>query len=96
MISAIHHTIEDISAATIAQKGGRYRTICNRNIDGKKCRCYIKEVLLGETYYWNVFYVVDGKEPPAYNYLVERMLSLVRNAKDSFLNSRKKIVLWTY
>ena len=96
MAQTIKHTLEEINAATIAQNGGRYRLVCNRRIDGKKCRCYIKEVVIGDTYYWSVYYEIDGKESPAYNSLIDQMYKLAHKTKESLWKAGKKIVLWSY
>ncbi|MDE6007719.1 MAG: hypothetical protein K2G90_00750 [Muribaculaceae bacterium] len=91
-----NYSYDEVKAAEFAQKGGRYRLICNRKIDGKKCRCFVREFKLGDNLYWNVSYVIDGKIAEAYNGLVKAMYEIAHNLSLMLSSGEQQVVMWSY
>lgn len=67
------NSFEQIEQRFIDLKGGIYKPICNRMINGYKCRCFARYVNYNGISYWSLKYYINGKEVTEYNYLVEQM-----------------------
>lgn len=91
-----NYSYDEVRAAEIAKKGGRYRLICNREIDGKKCRCFAREFRLGDNRYWNVGYVIDGKVAETFNGLVKAMYKIAHTVSEKLSSSGTPVVMWSY
>ncbi len=91
-----NYSYDEVKAAEKAQKGGRYRLICNRKIDGKKCRCFAREFKLGDNLYWNVSYVVDGKIAETFNGFVNAMYEIAHNLSITLSSGNQNVVMWSY
>ena len=88
------HTYEQIEEAIRnAPKGGKYRLLLQRIIDGHKCRAYARVVTLDGTQYWNLEYEVVGLAD-VYA-LAQKMFSIIEE-KIEKMEDKDNIVLWRY
>ena len=62
--------------------GGRLKPICNRRMDGYKCRCYVRYVILDGVQYWRIFYLINQRPvtDPDFQPLVRKMYRIVHTA----------------
>ncbi len=74
---------DKICKAEKAQKGGKYRLISQRVINGHKCRCYARVFMVGVVAYWNVYYVINGKEPEQFNEQIRTMYEVAQAKADN-------------
>lgn len=87
------HTYEQIEEAIRQQKGGKYRLLLQRMIDGVKCRAYTRIATLDGVQYWNIEYVTYGVcDSFAF---AEKMLKIIEQKIDK-LDNKEQIVLWRY
>lgn len=70
------HSIDNINVAFNAQKGGRYRLICNRTLNGQKCICFARIVDIDDVQYWDIHYKINGSEAEQFNGLVNAMYDI--------------------
>lgn len=89
-------TYDKITKAEKAQNGGKYRLIAQRQINGHKCRCFARVFMVGIVAYWNVFYVIDGKEPEQYNEQIKAMYEMAQAKADALCAGGKETILWKY
>lgn len=87
---------ETISRAEKTQKGGKYRLVAQRRINGHSCRCYARVFMVGMVAYWNVNYVIDGRLAESYNEQVKAMYELAQAKADALCTKGKETILWTY
>lgn len=88
------HTYEQIEEAIRnAPKGGKYRLLLQRIIDGHKCRAYARVVTLDGTQYWNIDYQVIGLCDV--HSRVMKMFDIISEKIDN-MNEKAHIVLWRY
>lgn len=76
--------------------GGYLKPICNRRMEGWKCRCYVRYVEIDNIQYWKIYYLINQKpaKDEYFRPLVRKMYNLVRTVI-SILESRgAKIVIW--
>lgn len=85
-----------ICKAEKAQKGGKYRLIAQRQINGHQCRCFARVFMVGIVAYWNVFYIIDGKEAESYNEQIRVMYELAQAKADALSLGGKKTIMWRY
>lgn len=83
-------------AESSAKNGGKYRLIAQRVIGGRKCRCYARVFMVGMVAYWNVGYIIDGKEPEQFNEQIRAMYELAQNKADELSASGQEVILWKY
>ena len=76
-----------------APKGGKYRLLLQRIIDGHKCRAYARVVTLDGTQYWNIDYQVIGLCDV--HSRVMKMFDIISEKIDN-MNEKAHIVLWRY
>ena len=62
--------------------GGRLKPICNRRIEGYKCRCYVRYVIIDGVQYWKINYLINQRpvRDPAMKDLMMKMYRVVRLA----------------
>lgn len=89
-------TYEEIINAHKEQRGGKYRLIAQRLINGHKCRCYAYVVMVGSVAYWNVDYIADGKRDSVPLSLISHMYEIASAKVDDLCAKGHKTVLWTY
>lgn len=69
--------------------GGYLKPICNRRMEGYKCRCYVRYVEIDNIQYWKIYYLINQR--PVYDDdfrpLVRKMYNMVRTVI-SILESR--------
>lgn len=88
------HTYEQIEEAIRkAPKGGKYRLLLQRTINGHKCRAYARVVALDDTQYWNIEYEVIGLSDV--HYYVMKMFDIIQEKLDKLCH-KAHIVLWRY
>lgn len=87
---------DKICKAEKAQKGGKYRLISQRIINGHKCRCYARVFMVGVVAYWNVYYVIDGKEPEQFNEQIRTMYEVAQAKVDDLCANGNETILWRY
>lgn len=87
---------DKICAAEKKQNGGKYRLIAQRQINGHKCRCFARVFMVGIVAYWNVFYIIDGKEPEQYNDQIKAMYEVAQAKADALCAGGNKTILWRY
>lgn len=88
------HTYEQIEEAIRkAPKGGKYRLLLQRTINGHKCRAYARVVTLDGTQYWNIEYEVIGLCDV--HYYVMKMFDIIQEKLDKLCH-KAQIVLWRY
>lgn len=90
------YSYEDVEVACRTQNGGRNRLICNRTINGQKCVCFAKEVVLGDTRYWNLHYRIDGEAPVQFNSLVNEMYEIAHAKSVELYSKGVLVILWSY
>lgn len=90
------YSYEEVEAACKAQNGGRNRLICNRTINGKKCVCFAKEVVLGDNRYWNLQYRINGEAPAQFNGLVNEMYEIALAKSVELYSKGVLVILWRY
>lgn len=88
-LTLIHtsETIDDAFKSNVL--GGHLKPICNRRMQGYKCRCYVRYIELDGIQYWKVYYLVNQRpvtDEDLYP-LVRKMYQIVRTAI-SLLESR--------
>ena len=84
------HTSETIDAAFASDKlGGHLKPICNRRMQGYKCRCFVRYVEIDGIQYWKIFYLINQRPVTDDDLLplVRKMYHVVRTAI-SILESR--------
>ena len=77
------YSVEKVKEAFAADAcGGHLKPICNRRIDGYKCRCYVRYVILDGVQYWRVFYLINQRpvKDPDFRPLVRKMYRIVHMA----------------
>lgn len=87
------HTYEQIESAIKTQKGGIYRLLLQRVIDGHKCKAFTRITTIDGIEYWSIEYVITGSADT--NHLVTKMFDII-NEKVKALNKKCNIVLWRY
>ncbi|MCM1138989.1 MAG: hypothetical protein NC453_10515 [Muribaculum sp.] len=87
------HTYEQIEEAIKQQKGGKYRLLLQRVIDGIKCRAYTRTAVIDGIQYWNIEYVTYGL-CDAYAY-AQKMFDIIEKKIDK-MKDKEQIVLWRY
>lgn len=87
------HTYEQIEEAIRKQKGGKYRLLLQRVIDGVRCRAYTKIVVIDGVQYWNIEYVTYGL-CDAFAY-ASKMFDIIKE-KIAEMKDKENIVLWRY
>ena len=88
------HTYEQIESAIKMQKGGKYRLLLQRVINGYKCRAFARITTIDGIEYWNIEYAVTGLADTSY-FLVSKMFDVI-SEKIRTLNKEHNIVLWKY
>lgn len=83
-------------AENSAKNGGKYLLIAQRIIGGHKCRCYARVFMVGIVAYWNVYYIIDGKEPEQFNEQIRAMYEVAQKKADALSANGKETVLWRY
>ena len=76
--------------------GGRLKPICNRRIEGYKCRCYVRYVILDDVQYWKIHYLVNQREVKdiEYRYLVMKMYRVATMAISMLKSTGVKVVVY--
>lgn len=87
------HTYEQIEEAIKQQKGGKYRLLLQRVIDGIKCRAYTRIAVLDGIQYWNIEYVTYGLCDAHARYI--KMFDIIEKKIDN-MKDKEQIVLWRY
>ncbi len=88
------HTYEQIEEAIRkAPKGGKYRLLLQRVIDGVKCRAYARIAVIDGVQYWNIEYVTFGI-CDAFAFAC-KMFDIIKN-KIECMKDKEQIVLWRY
>lgn len=89
-------SFEEIIRAEKDQKGGKYRLVAQRKIDGHSCRCYARVFMVGMVAYWNVYYVIDGRIAETYNPQIKAMYEVAQAKADDLCTKGKETILWAY
>ena len=87
------HSYEQIEEAIRKQKGGKYRLLLQRVIDGVKCRAYTRIAVLDGVQYWNIEYVTFGL-CDAYAF-ASKMFDIIK-MKAEGMKEKDQIVFWRY
>lgn len=88
------HTYEQIvEAINKAPKGGKYRLLLQRTIDGHKCRAYARIVTIDDTQYWNIEFQVIGL-CDVHSRMI-KMFGIILEKIDK-MSDKEHIVLWRY
>lgn len=87
------HTYEQIEEAIKQQKGGKFRLLLQRTIDGVKCRAYTRIAVLDGIQYWNIEYVTYGL-CDAFAF-ASKMFDIIKE-KIEGMKDKEQIVLWRY
>lgn len=87
------HTYEQIEEAIRNQKGGKYRPLLQRTINGVRCRAYTRIAILDGVQYWNIEYVTNGL-CDAYAF-ASKMFDIIKEKVDK-MKDKDNIVLWRY
>ena len=87
------HSYEQIEEAIRKQKGGKYRLLLQRVIDGVKCRAYTRIAVLDGVQYWNIEYVTFGL-CDAYAF-ASKMFDIIK-MKVEGMKEKDQIVFWRY
>ncbi len=87
------HTYEQIEEAIKQQKGGKFRLLLQRTIDGVKCRAYTRIAVLDGIQYWNIEYVTYGL-CDAFAF-AGKMFDIIKE-KIEGMKDKEQIVLWRY
>lgn len=87
---------EDVQRAEKVQQGGKYRLLLQRIINGHKCRCFARVVIVGVTAYWSITYVIDGREAESFTDEVRIMAELVEAKSYDLCKNGKETILWRY
>lgn len=76
--------------------GGQFRPICNRRIDGLKCRCYVRYVIINDVQYWKILYLINQRRvtDPYFLPWFNKMYRIVRTAISSLESSGTEIVVF--
>jgi len=76
--------------------GGRLKPICNRRIDGYKCRCYARYVIVDGIQYWKMRYLINQREVTDidYRYLVVQMFRVASLAISILQSKGVKVVVY--
>ena len=85
-----------LEAENSAKNGGQYRLIAQREIGGRKCRCYARVFMVGMVAYWNVGYIIDGKEPTQFTDQIRAMYEVAQEKADALSASGQETILWKY
>lgn len=83
-------------AENSAKNGGQYRLIAQREISGRKCRCYARVFMVGMVAYWNIGYIIDGKEPTQFTDQIRAMYEVAQQKADALSASGQETILWKY
>lgn len=94
--------IEKVSEEQILQAfkddccGGRLRPICNRRIEGLKCRCYVRYVIVNGVQYWKIHYLINQRPvtDPYFKPWLNKMYRIVRTALSLLESSGTKIIVY--
>ena len=76
--------------------GGRLKPLCNRRIDGYRCRCWVRYVVVDDVQYWKIFYLINYHEPydESYRPLVRRMYRLAATVKSLVESQGARVVIY--
>jgi len=76
--------------------GGRLKPICNRRMDGYKCRCYARYVIVDGIQYWKIYYLINQREvkDADYRYLVLKMYKIVGMAISMLQSKGVEVVIY--
>lgn len=85
-----------LKAENAAKNGGKYLLIAQRCINGHKCRCYARVFMVGIVAYWNVYYIIDGKEPEQFNEQIRAMYEVAQEKADALSARGQETILWKY
>lgn len=94
--------IEKVSDEQIQQAfkddccGGQLRPICNRRIDGFKCRCYVRYVIIDGVQYWKIHYLINQRPvtDPYFKPWLSKMYRIVRTALSLLESSGNRIIVF--
>ena len=89
-------SIEKVNEAFAADCcGGRLKPICNRRIEGYKCRCYVRYVIVDDIQYWRIFYLINQRpvSDPDFRPLVRKMFRIVHTAVSLLESSGTHVVI---
>ena len=76
--------------------GGRLKPICNRRIEGYKCRCYVRYVIVDGVQYWKIHYLINQRPvtDKEFRPLVNKMYRVVRTAISLLESTGTRIVVF--
>ena len=95
--TVLFHPVEVIEHVFKSDKcGGALRPICNRRMEGWKCRCYVRYVEIDDIQYWKIYYLVNQRPASDVEYqpLVRKMYNLVRTVISILESTGVKIVIY--